>query len=111
MSWMFNETVRCGNSSARVKNYYADTGLIVLYDIVGEFAAGDTIVGDESGTSLTLTTFTLSSDYDFGYDPDYWTAVLENGIYDGNGKMIALDRHFTGKVSQDYQTTYLLAVG
>ena len=47
MSFAYNEVIRVGNSSARVKNFYAN-GLIVLMDIQGEFKAGDTISGDDS---------------------------------------------------------------
>lgn len=111
MSWSFNEVVRSGNSTARVKNYYPDTGLVVLYDIYGQFEAGDTIVGDDSGTELTLSEFTLSYDYDLYYDPTYWESILPIVIYDGNGNIIALEEHFTGLPSQDYQTKYLVVQG
>ena len=93
---------------ARLKNYYPDTGLVVLYDISGVFEAGDTIIGDESGTILTLSEFTLSYDYDLYYEPQYWEQVLPIVIYDGNGQIVAEDYHFTGLPSQDYQTTYLV---
>lgn len=108
MSWYFNEIVRSGNSMARVKNYYPDTGLIVIYDIYGVFEVGDTIIGDESGTTLTLTEFNISYDFDLYYEPTYWDDVLPFAIYDGNGELVALDEHFTGLSSQDYQTTYLV---
>lgn len=108
MNWNYNEIVRSGNSQARVKNFYPDTGLIILYDIKGIIEAGMTIVGDESNTSLTLTTFEILDIYDFDFDPTYWDDILENVIYDGNGNWIALDEHFTGKPSQDYQITYLV---
>lgn len=108
MSWNFNEIVRSGNSMARLKNYYPDTGLVVLYDIKGVFEPGDTIIGDDSGTILTLSEFTISYDYDLYYEPEYWQQVLPIVIYDGNGKIVALDAHFTGLPSQDYQTTYLV---
>jgi len=108
MSWNFNEVVRSGNSQARVKNYYPDTGLLVLYDIYGKFEYGDVVVGDDSGTELTLSEFTVSYDYDLYYDPNYWETVLPILIYDGNGKIVAMDKHFTGLPSQDYQTTYLV---
>ena len=111
MSWLFNEIVRSGNSQARVKNYYPDTGLIVLYDIKGDIVPGSTIIGDESGMVLTLNNFTIAREYDLGYDPTYWEFVLENGIYDDSGDFIALDAHFTGKLSQDYQTTYWITLG
>ena len=108
MSWNFNEIVRSGNSMARLKNYYPDTGLVVLYDISGVFEPGDTIIGDDSGTELTISEFNISYDYDMYYEPTYWQEVLPIVVYDGNGKIVALDKHFTGKPSQDYQTTYLV---
>lgn len=108
MSWNFNEIVRSGNSMARVKNYYPDTGLLVIYDIYGVFGVGDTIIGDESGTTLTLTEFNISYDFDLYYDPNYWEETLPFVIYDDSGEFVALDEHFTGLPSQDYQTTYLV---
>ena len=111
MTWNYNEIVRSGNTTARVKNFYPNTGLIVLYDIHGPLEAGMTIVGDDSGTSLTLSTFQIAYEYDMGYEPTYWTEILENAVYDGNGNLVALEKHFTGKPSQDYQTTYLVVNG
>lgn len=108
MSWYFNEIVRSGNSMARVKNYYPDTGLLVIYDIYGVFEVGDTIIGDESGTTLTLSEFNISYDFDLYYDPTYWETTLPFVIYDDSGEIVALDEHFTGLPSQDYQTTYLV---
>ena len=111
MTWNYNEIVRAGNSTARIKNYYPETGLVVLIDIEGVFEPGMTIVGDDSNTSLTLTNFVLSREFDLYYDPTYWESVLPSVIYDGNGEIVALDEHFTGKPSQDYQTTYLVVTG
>lgn len=111
MTWNFNEVVRSGNSTARVKNYYPEIGLIVLMDIQGEFEPGMTIVGDDSNTTLSLTNFTISREFDLFYDPTYWDDVLPFVVYDGNGEIVALDEHFTGKPSQDYQTTYLVVQG
>lgn len=111
MSWHFNEIVRAGNSQARIKNFYPETGLVVLYHIQGPIEAGMTIVGDDSGTTLTLSNFTINDDYDLNYEPDYWDSILEDVIYDGTGELVALEPHFTGKESQDYQTTYLVVQG
>ena len=118
MTWQYNEIIRSGNSMARLKNYYPSTGLVVLYDIKGVFSAGMTIVGDDSGTSLTLSNFVIANEYDSGYDRTYWNdpmsnglSIIDNVIYDGNGNFVAMGEHFTGKPSQDYQITYLLSVG
>lgn len=108
MSWYFNETVRSGNSQARVKNFYPETGLIVLYDIKGVIEAGMTIVGDESNTTLTLSEFNITLDYDLNYEPDYWDNILDRTIYDGDGNLVAIDAYFTGLPSQDYQTEFLV---
>lgn len=119
MKWNYNEIVRSGNSQARIKNYYVDTGLVVLYDIKGIFEVGSTIVGDDSGNVLTLSEFEISNAYDIGYEPTYWEDLLDNGksIIDGvvcdegeEGNWIALDEHFTGKSSEDYQIDYLVVV-
>ena len=110
MTWNYNETVRAGNSTARIKNFYPDTGLIVIYDIAGSFEPGDVITGDDSGTTVTLTEFNITRDYDLYYEPTYWDDVLQNVIYIDNGEMVALEDHFTGKLNQDYQTTYLVVV-
>lgn len=109
--WSFNETVRAGNSTARIKNYYPDTGLIVLMDVEGSFEPGMTIIGDESGESVVLNEFVISRDYDLYYDPTHWENVTENVIFDGNGEMVAQDNYFTGGLNQDYQTTYLVVQG
>lgn len=68
-----------------------------------------TIIGDESGTTLTLSNFTISDEYDLEYEPvNRWTNFLEKAVYDGNGKLVALAEHFNGTPSQEYQTTYLV---
>lgn len=108
MTWAYNEIVRSGNSQARVKNFYPESGLIVLYDIKGVIEAGMTIVGDESGTVLTLSNFTIAKEYDSGFEPDNIENYLINAVYDGNGNLVALDQHFTDKPNQNKQTTYMV---
>ena len=98
MTWIINETVTAGNSTARIKNYYPLTGLVVLYDIKGDIKAGSTIVGSASGTSLTLSNFTISDEYDLGYEPTFWTEFINSvgpgtAIYDGNGEYIVPDEY------------------
>lgn len=110
MNWNYNEIVRSGNSTARIKNFYPDTGLVVLYDISGFFEVGSIIIGDESGETLTLNEFIISKSYDLYYEPTYWENIIENVVYTDSGEMVALENHFTGKPNQDYQTTYLVVV-
>ena len=102
MTWILNETVTAGNSQARVKNYYPESGLLVLYDISGTIEVGSTIVGQTSGTSLTLSSFVISDAYDLGYEPDSWADVLDIAIYDGNGNLVVLDQYFSNPNSTDY---------
>jgi hypothetical protein len=109
MTWAINEVVRAGNATAKVKSYFPETGLIVLYDIEGDIDVGSTIIGDDSGTVLTLSQFEISNEYDnTQYDPTNWDEVLDIYIYDGNGEIIATEEYFTGFESQDYQTTNLV---
>lgn len=108
MSWFYNEIVRSGNSQARVKNYYPETGFIVLHDIKGDIHQGSTIVGDESGTVLTLTEFNVAFEYEMGYEATYFEPYLQNAVYDGNGNLVAIDAHFTGNLNQDRQITYMV---
>lgn len=102
MTWILNETVTAGNSQARVKNFYPESGLIVLYDIEGVIGAGSTIVGQTSGTTLTLSNFTISDEYDLGYEPTTIVDILENVVYDGNGNLVVLDQYFLNPTSTDY---------
>ena len=111
MTWHFDEVVCSGNSQARVKNYYPETGLLVLCDIQGVIEKGMTIVGDDSGTSLTLSNFQIAYEYDMGYEPTQWEEIFDNAICDDSGRLVALEDHFTGKPSQEYQTTYIVVNG
>jgi hypothetical protein len=111
MSWFIHELVRNGNSSAIVQSYDKNTKFIVLNNIQGEFPDGCTIVGEESGTVGILNGFTISEIYsgeeyaDTSWD-DLNNMVFESG--DGPRELVAIDEHFTGLLSQDYQTTFIV---
>jgi hypothetical protein len=99
-----NETVRVGNSTARIKNYYAN-GMVVLYDIRGDIQDGSIISCDESGEVIVLNNFSIEDKYDLQYE--------DRGNYDelivtDVGGYIGLDTHFNGNPSQEYQITYLV---
>jgi len=100
-----NEVIRLGNTTARIKNYYAN-GLIVIYDIRGSLEAGDTITCDDSGEVIVLNNFTISNDYDLYYEDFDWD---DDGlVVQDNGAFVAMDAHFTGLPSQNYQTINLV---
>ena len=109
MTFAYNEVVRSGNSSARVKNFYANN-LIVLIDINGEFKAGDTITGDDSGYSYTLNSFGLGKDYDSGFVTEIWDELEPVAITLDDGRWVVQDAHFSGKPSQDYQPDNVIIV-
>jgi len=102
-----NEIIRVGNSTGRVKNYYAN-GLIVIYDVEGSFESGQTVTCDDSGESFVLSNFSIEDKYDMYYDE--WEFDLANSsiITLDDGAYVATDAHFTGAPSQDYQTTNLI---
>lgn len=108
MTWFYNEIVRSGNSQARIKNFNEETGFVVLYDIKGIIEAGMTIVGDESGTTLTLSSFSITEEDDLSFEPTYWQPFLDVAVYDGDGNLVAIDSHFTGLPSQNRQTKYMV---
>jgi len=103
-----NETIRIGNSTGRIKNFYAN-GLIVIYDVNGTIAAGDTITCDDSGETILLSNnFTFDYKYDIYYDDYAFEWSDPRVIVQDDGAFIVQDAHFTGLPSQDYQTTNLI---
>ena len=104
-----HEVVRSGNSTALVKAYFPANNYIHLYNIYGVIGAGSTIVGDDSGASLTLANFTISSAEDeYVYDP--WLDIEPTAIVLDDGRWVALDAHFTGETSQEYQPDYVVTL-
>lgn len=95
-----------------VKNFTNNgngTGNVVLQNLQAAPQAGQTLVGQESGHSFTLTSFERSNIYD-GDDTGpgtHFTQVLNDAIVDDYG-IIAMPEYFTGLPSQDYQTEYIV---
>jgi hypothetical protein len=69
--------------------------------------AGQTIVGQDTGNSLTLTNFERSNAYDLANTSVDYTEVMIVAVTDDAG-VIAVDQHFTGKPSQDYNSRYVV---
>ena len=110
----YNEVVRSGNNTARIKNFYEANNLIVLMDISGEFKTGDTIVGDDSGYSYTFTNFNKSVEYDIAFDPTLWDAngtLSQNLITTDDGNAVVLDAFFGNTTaSRNYNPTYVVTL-
>jgi hypothetical protein len=106
----FWETVRNGDSSARVKNYYEANNFLVLMDVRGNnIVAGATVVGDDSGESFVLSNFTIDLYHDLYHDNYFAGRInLDDVLVTDEGAAIAQDDHFTGKPSQDYQVRYII---
>ena len=110
MSFLNHERVYTGNDinyapSIGTVNYNAD-GVLQFINVQGRmFQPGDLVLGEESGYSMVLQTTDETIDIITGqaYDGDYVTQ--------DNGSVIALDAHFTGNASQEYQTAYLVVTG
>lgn len=109
MSFRIGETVRAGNATATVKNYYPETDLLILMDIRGTIAAGTTVIGDDSGATKTFTSFSINDDYDLNYEPTNWDN-LEDFVVLDDEEFVAIDLYFDGTPSQDYQTTYAVTI-
>jgi hypothetical protein len=72
--------------------------------------AGQTLVGQDSGNSLTLASFERSDAYDHANTSVDYTEVMIVAVTDDAG-VIAVDQHFTGKPSQDYNSNYVVTSG
>lgn len=107
MPFRWRETVRSGNSTATVKNYETDTGVLVLMNIKGHFEPGMTIVGDVSGDTLTLTRFIINDDYDLNHDYDGWTDLLEIQVVCDDGAFVTTDMQLA---DQDLNIEYSVTV-
>lgn len=95
-----------------VKNFTAgggSSGQVVLQNMPQGFTpqAGDTLVGQDSGATFQLTDFTRDNSYDDANTAPDYTDVLNIAVTDDFG-VIAVDEHFTGKSSQDYNTDYIV---
>lgn len=100
-----------GQVVGMVKNFTnmgGGTGQVVLQNM-GNItpSAGDTLVGMDTGNSIVLTSFERSYAYDRANTGVDYTQVMETAICDDTG-VIAVDEYFTGKPSQDYNSTYVV---
>jgi hypothetical protein len=87
------EVVRAGNASAIVQKYDSETGFIVLNNIDGAIESGSTIVGEESGETLTLTDFEISKTYSLSPYDEWgdWGDEFEFMITQDDGTIITTD--------------------
>jgi hypothetical protein len=108
--WRVGEVVRTGNSTGVVKSYDSVTTLIVITNINGVFETGDFIIGDDSGSSGILNNFIVSEEYDINYADKSWSLIEDISITIDTGSYVAIDDHFDGKPSQDYQTRNIVTI-
>jgi len=113
--FLIHEVVRSSGGTAYVKNYFASNNVIVLeaIDPRGSIVAGSVITGDDSGAVMTLDdSFVVNDDYDGNmYAFKGWEIIWDKIVlaYE-DGPMVAIDKHFTDKPSQDYQTTNIVVI-
>lgn len=108
--WRVGELVRKNNSTAIVKNYFSSNNFIVLTDINGSFQSGDIITGDDSEMTGTLNNFTISNVYDSNFADESWSNIEDIAITLDSGSYVAIDAHFDGTLSQDYQTRNIVTL-
>lgn len=106
------EMVRIGGQLIGVvKNFTmmgGGQGQVVLQNMSNQTPqAGQTLVGDDTGNSLILTSFARSSEYDRENTAIDYTPILDDAIADDFG-VIGVDEYFTGKPSQDYNSDYVV---
>jgi hypothetical protein len=94
--------VSSGGANGIVQYYSEANGHVAIHSWVGEFSAGDTVTGQESGFSVTLPDSFARRDEmaEPSYDTTNWVAADDG--------MIGIDDHFTGLPSQDYQQDHIV---
>lgn len=107
--FLYFERVRSSSgANAIVHNYFTSNGFLILYAIQnGEIRPGDTITGESSGFSKTLSQFDYSTvDNLFKYERESgfaWQADVDLFIYTDDGQIITvIDNGYPAEVS-DYQ--------
>jgi len=111
-----NDIVTIGNYTARIKNYYKQNGVVVLYDVYpyeaqGNIVAGMTMTTQDGGETIVLNTSNFIVDWEpYQNNYDQWEFSLNtSSIIWCAGGWVATDRHFTGKPqTQDYQVDHLI---
>jgi hypothetical protein len=101
--FLIHEFVENGSGANGIIQYWnSANGYIAINTIQGTFAAGDTVVGQQSGFTLTLTDFQLLDELpSIDWDQTYMV-IADNGI-------LAVDDHFTGVTwTQDYQRDHII---
>jgi len=109
MSFIWRETVKAGNSTATVKNYYANN-LIILMNVQGHFESGMTITGDISGTQKLLTDFVIDDKYDLEYDYTGWTDLLPLIVTLDTGIFVTLEGHIDATPAQEADSTDMVTI-
>ena len=87
--------------------FTGNSGQLILQNVKnGTPTSGMTAIGHDTGNIFTFSQYNTGSQYDNGFAPDY-SKALDTGIV-VDGVHIGIDQYFTGKPSQDYQTTHLV---
>lgn len=122
--FLFEKVVSDKGAKAVLRSHFPETDLITLTNIEGTIQSGDIITGLDSGMQKTFTVFDDDQvKYSqIEYKDPRWDLVRDSLIhfvedltitYENpafNSGYLALDEHFNGKESQDFQTTYLVRI-
>lgn len=93
------------NSSARGFVSLLDTNSVMLQHITGAFQVGNTIQGETSGATATVTSVTLISQTSAGENPTYWEAVsfaeYEQEINENKRDITLLDNRYKSEIENE----------
>lgn len=109
MGFRWRETIRSGNSTATLKNYYANN-LIILMNVQGSFEAGMAITGDLSGTTLVLSNFSIEDKYDLDYDYTGWDELLPIIVTQEDGEFVTLEGHSDATPPQESDSIDMVTI-
>ena len=105
-----------GTITARIKNYYKQNGVMVIYDVYpyesqSNIVSGLTVTTQDSAETIVLNNSNFIVDWE-PYQDNYDASVFDintSSVLVCNGGYVATDAHFTGKEqTQDYQYDNLI---
>jgi len=111
-----NDIVTIGNYTARIKNYYKQNGVVVLYDVYPydaqpNIVSGLTMTTQDGGETIVLNSSNFIVDWEpSGTNYDEWEFdINSSSLLTCSSGIVCTDVHFTGDMqTQDYQTTNMI---
>ena len=108
-TFTLNEEVQTTNGTNYAFCTYSDSTSVTVQHIHGSFSIGDTITGQESGATATISGVTMISETMASIDEPYWVAVsnyeYENNLNETKKHIRLLDVRYKAQIEQQLKKT------